>query len=460
MTPIPPQAPAPATKPRLRLREKAGYSLGDASINVFNQTAGAFLMIFYTDVFGLSAAAVGTLFFVARMFDAINDPLMGVVADRTRTRHGKFRPYILWMAAPFGLFCFLVFFTPPLGPEGKLAYAYVTYIGIMIILTMIGIPYSSLMGVLSPDPAERSQVSTIRFVAAAAGGLVVQGSTLWLVDLFGGGDEQVGYATTAAIYGGVCTFLLLLTFLWTKERVEPPRSQQQSLRRDLLALLGNRPWFILSLVGILVIVAASIRGGVGAYYFKYYVEDQKVFAAFMVFGTSFYLIGIACTQLLVRFFGGKRRAFAILAAINGLANLAYYFIGPDQFVPMFGFSAVAAFATGPLFPLIWTMYTDVADYGEWKTGRRTTGLVISASSFAQKFGWSFGGSVGGWILGFYGFQPNVAQSPEVIHGILLMMSIFPCAVGLLAAVIVLFYRLDDATLETITEELETRRSNP
>ncbi|HYW97281.1 MAG TPA: glycoside-pentoside-hexuronide (GPH):cation symporter, partial [Bacteroidales bacterium] len=370
---------------KLPFFEKIGYSLGDTASNLFWQTFSMFLLFFYTDIFGISAAAAGTMFLVTRIWDTVNDPLMGILADRTNTRWGKFRPYLLWLAIPFGVIGVLTFITPDFSDSGKIIYAYITYSLMMMIYTAINIPYSALMGVMSPNSLERTSLSSFRFVAAFGGGLIVQGTALKLVKVTGGGNQAVGWQWTMTIFAILAAALFLTTFATTKERVRPPKTQITSLRNDLKDLFGNIPWLMLFAIGIFLLTFVSIRNGSIMYYFKYYVGDQTInlfgksysydkdvlASAFMVFGSVANIVGVLSTRFISQLFG-KRRAFIILMFLTAVLTAIFYLISNNAIITMFVIQVLISLVMGPLSPMIWAMYTDTADYSEWKTGRRAT----------------------------------------------------------------------------------------
>lgn len=455
---------------KLSVKEKIGYAMGDVASNLFWMVFVFFGMYFYTDVFGISAAAVGTMFGITRLVDAVIEPSIGLISDRTRTRWGQFRPYLLWIAVPFGVIGALTFFTPNLSYDGKIIYAWVTYFLVGIVYSLINLPYSSLMGVISADPAERTSVSSIRFIGAYSAGLVVNLVTLKLVTLFGGGkaqaQQQTGFAITMGIYAVVAMLLFFVTFASTKQRVAPSDNQDTSLLKDLGDVVTNVPWLILFLLGIFTLSSVSVRGAVIAYYFKYYVGDQSLLGmnlgvealtgAFLTLGSVATIIGVPVTAPLAKKIG-KKGAYVILMGIAGALTIAYYYLPPSAVLPMFILQFLVNFFMGPTAALVFAMYTDAADYAEWKTGRRSTGLVMSASSLAQKLGWTMGGILGGTLLASFGYVANAKQSPEALNGILLMASWIPAAGAVLATIAVAIYPLNDKRMQEITADLAARR---
>lgn len=750
----------------ISFKEKLAYGLGDTASNLFFQTFMIFLLYFYTDVFGISAAIAGTMFIITRFWDSANDPIMGVIADRTNTRWGKFRPYLIWLAIPFGFIGFLMFYTPNFGMLGKIIYAYITYSFMMMIYTAINIPYSALMGVMSSNSLVRTSLSSFRFVCAFLGGLIIQSATMplintfgkekdniinaevndhliriseksagvakiivfvednegnkvhtdfhvnvkseeynapqviqrpedikldkgfkeWVIDYAGVFDEQngkkykykvssnnskvvnakideskkqitlvekgngvskiklsaidkrwgdvsaefkvivtepdnalpvitqkirnyelkkgfgkesidlsqfladtlgdnliytaisnnssvvavavegntlqlleqfqsnnvlarifrnlffknqlekgtgytevtvsandnkggyvetkfdvvvskpksnppfikskpntvnleqgfkieelslaryfiesdngnldysielinekKGFSRTMLLYAVAASILFLLTFFFTKERVQPPTRQKTSLKYDIKDLINNRPWIILFFVGIFTLSWVSIHLGTLVYYFKYYVGDESKVTLFLIAGSVFNILGVVSTKYLTKFFGKKKLYFLCMLSQSILLGL-FYFAGPGDIGLMYALHIPAAFLSGPTQPLVWAMYADTADYSEWKYGRRATGLVFSAATFAQKMGWTIGGALTGWILAYYGFVANEIQSPETQEGIRVMKTIYPMIGGILASITVLFYKLDEKFVAKIQGELEKRRS--
>lgn len=442
---------------KLSFVEKVGYGLGDTASNLYFQMFIIFLMFFYTDIFGIPAAAAGTMLMVSRFWDAINDPLMGIIADRTNTRWGKFRPYLIWISGPLAVIGVFTFFTPDFSVTGKIIYAYIAYTLIMMAYTAINIPYSALMGVLSPNTMERTSVSTYRFVLAFVGAFLVQGLTLPLVNFLGGGDQAVGFPFTMGFFGILAGLMFYITFKTTRERVQPPPLQKSSLKNDLRDLLRNRPWMILLIMGVFSLGYAILRGGTIVYYFKYYIENTALTSLFMVLGTIAVIAGVASTQFFARRIG-KKRLYIIVMSLSSLLTMLFYFIPQENITLIFALHILISFVMAPQAPLLWAMYADTADYSQWKNGRRATGLVFSAATFAQKFGIALGGGLTGWLLAYFGFIANVPQTPDTLNGILLMMSFIPAIGSLVAALAALFYPLDDATMQIIEKDLAERNS--
>ena len=458
------------TTQRLTIAEKIGYSVGDTASNLFFQTFITFLLFFYTDVFGLPAAAVGTMFLVTRIWDAVNDPIMGMVADRTNTRWGKFRPYILLLAVPFAIVGVLTFTTPGFDTTGKLVYAYVTYTVLMMLYTAVNVPYSALMAVLTPNSLERTEISSYRFVAAFTGGFIVQGATLWLVSHFGNGNDAVGWQWAMGCLSGLATILLFITFFTTRERVLPPKDQKNVLKLDLKDLFTNKPWLLIAGATVFQLTYIVIRGSSVVYFFKYYVEEQQlnlfgniIALPFETFSSSFLLSGTIATiigAILTKWFTqkfDKKNTYAWFLTISATSCALMYFVKPESVLLIYGLNLVTSFCFGPVSVLQWAMYTDTADYSEWKNHRRATGLVMSASLFALKLGLTLGGAIVGWVLAGYGFVANEAQTPESLAGIRLLMSVFPALAGIAGGALMMAYPLGNKIMVQIEQELTARR---
>ena len=312
---------------RISVTEKIGYGLGDAAANFIFQTMLVFQLAFYTDTFGITAAAAGTLFLVLRVWDAVFDPMMGVIADRTDTRWGKYRPWVLWTAIPFGIMGFLTFTTPPFGPEGKLLYAYVTYIVLMMVYSANNLPYSALSGVITGDLAERTSLSSYRFVCAMSAAFVIQSLALPMVKAFGQGNDARGYQITMGVLSALAVVFFVITFLTTRERVHPDPTQRSSVRQDFADLLRNGPWIAMFALTIVLFVTLALRGGVMVYYFKYFVGRENLFGLFNAFGLGATILGvIGSTPLAKRF--GKRNLFAVGLVFTVAFTALFYFLSP------------------------------------------------------------------------------------------------------------------------------------
>jgi GPH family glycoside/pentoside/hexuronide:cation symporter len=442
---------------RLSVREKLGYGLGDTASHFVWDMVGFWILIFYTDTFGISAAAAGTIMFIARLWDMASDPLMGVISDRTRTRWGKFRPYILWTAVPYGVLAVLAFSTPDLGQTGKVIYAAVTYLLLMTAYTAINLPYSSLGAVMTADSYERTSLNTYRFVCAFIGQLIVSGLALTLAGTFGQGDNARGYRLTVTLFALIAVVLFLVTFLTTRERIQPPPTQQDSLEQDFRILLANRPWVILATVGVVSFVMFALQNLSLAYYFKYYIGRQESVQLFNVIGSIALIVALPLSKPLAQRFG-KKNVFIASSLLSGTFFALIYLPGAENIAWIYALNILGKMAYAPAVPLLWTMIADAADYAEWTTGRRATGLFFSAATFAQKGGWGIGGALAGWLLAAYGYVEQAAeQTALALTGIKLLVSVFPGLLYMSCALALVFYGLDDATCETMKRELEGRR---
>jgi GPH family glycoside/pentoside/hexuronide:cation symporter len=457
---------------RLSIKEKIGYSLGDTASNLFFQVFILFLPIFYTDVFGLPAAAMGTMFLITRIWDAVNDPIMGMIADRTNTRWGKFRPYLLWLALPYGILGVLMFTTPDIGATGKLVYAYITYTLMMMIYTAINVPYSALMGVITPNSLERTGLSSYRFVGAFVGGIIIQASTMSLVKYFGNGSEAVGWQWAMSCLSALAVILFLLTFFSTKERVHPPKEQKSDFKQDLKDLFLNKPWLLIAGATVFQLTFIVMRNSSIPYYFKYYVLDQQLnlfgkiinlsyegfTSSFLLVGSVSMIIGVILTKWFSKILD-KKNTYAGFLSGSAILSALFFFVQPHNVILIYTFNIVISFLQGPVAVLQWAIYTDTADYAEWKFKRRATALIMAASLFALKLGVTFGGAIIGWVLAYYGFVANQAQTPEAMRGILLLISVFPAIAGILGGALMVIYPLTNKMMVTIEEELTARRKD-
>jgi GPH family glycoside/pentoside/hexuronide:cation symporter len=456
---------------RLGLREKFSYGLGDFASNLYWAAFGHFLFKFYTDVFGITAAVAGAIFLWSRVWDAINDPMVGALADRTRSRWGKFRPWVLFGAVPLAASGVLAFTTPDLGMTGRIVWAVATYNLVMMLYTVVNIPYSAMLGVISSDSAERTSVSSVKFLLAFAGGMFVKATLPAMTTGLGGGDLKLGFQLTFVIYGIIATLMFLMCFKETKERVEPPPAQQGNFWRDMADLFTSAPWLILLAVKLPFIFYASMRGTIGAHYFDYFIGTQTVwlpflgareytytslFPAFGITSDIGSLLGVLLVAAIARKVS-KKVAFIAMLSVSIVTTACIYWLTPGQVSLLFGLNFIGSITSGPLSVLLWAMLADTADYGEWKNGRRATGLVFAAQSLTGKFSWALAGFYAGRILQSTGYVPNEAQKPEVLEGMKSMMSLLPASVGLVALLIMIFYPLSEAKVRQIEQDLRARR---
>jgi GPH family glycoside/pentoside/hexuronide:cation symporter len=461
-----------AESQRLSLLEKVGFSLGDAASNIYFQTLISFGTIFYTDVFGISAAALGYMFLASKIWDAVNDPIMGMIADRTQTRWGRFRPFLLWFAIPFGVMGALAFTTPNFSSTGKLIYAFITYNLLLMLYTVVNVPYSALMGVMTPDSNERTVLSSYRFSAAFLAKLVVEVFALSMIGWLGRGNAAVGWQWTMTVFSAIAAILFVITFATTKERVHPPKGQKTPMGQDLAGLFGNLPWVLIAGATVFQLFFYGMRGGAVGYYIKYFVftpsvEKQavpifgtvsydQVWSAFLVTGTVTAMVGVVLATRINKLLG-KALTYAFSLGLAGVASGAVYVLKPQDIVLLFVLQIVTSFCMGPLAVLQWAIFTDVADFGEWKKGRRSTALIMAASLFALKFGLAVGSAALVWILGRYGYVENVDQKPLSLTGIRLVTSIYPAVFALLAMIVMFFYPLNKTRMAQVQSDLIERR---
>jgi glycoside/pentoside/hexuronide:cation symporter, GPH family len=442
---------------KLSVKEKIGYSLGDTASHFVWDMVGFWLLFFYTDVYGISAAAAGTIMLVARFWDMAIDPVIGIVADRTNTRWGKFRPYILFGAIPYAVLAILTFTTPNFGEFGKIIYAGATYVLLMTAYATINLPYSALGAIMTDDTYERAGLNTYRFIAGFTGQFIVTGLALTLAEFFGGGDKAQGFQYTVFLFAGLSLIFFFITFKATKERVQPPKGQENSLREDVKNLFTNKAWIILALVGIISFIMFAMQNAAIAYYFKYYLGRENNVQLFNVIGTVALIVALPLSKPLAKKFGNKN-VFIASSLISGLFFMLIYLPGVNSLTTIYVFNIIAKMAYAPAVPLLWTMIADSADYGEWTTGRRSTGLYFSAAVFAQKAGWGIGAAIAGWILGMTGFVANIVQNDTAITGIKLLVSVIPGILYMSCAIFMIFYKIDAKTTTLMKQELDARRA--
>lgn len=442
---------------KLSIGEKAGYALGDMAANFVFQAMLALQLDFYTHTFGLTAAQAGNLFLVVGLGIAFFNPAMGMVADRTKSKWGKFRPWLLWTAVPFGIISILTFTTPQLSPGAKIVYAWVTYVLLRLIYTVNNVPYASLTAVMTQDPDERTSISSYRQFAANAAGFIVQSLAIPMVGFFGSGDSARGYQLTMGLLSVLSVIFFVVSFFVTKERILPDPEQQTSLGQDLSDLFSNRAWVALFLVTLFYFSAIVVRSSVMLPYFRFVAGDANLFAWFNGFGLASLLLGVACsTAVSVRV--GKRRLFIASMILAGIFSVALYVIPPHSTYIIIATEVLRQFSFGLSGPILWAMMGDVADYGEWKTRRRATGAVTGGIVFALWAGLALGGAVAGWLLSAYGLVSIAdVQAPRTQQGIVLTASIYAGLFFLAAAACLFFYPLSRETNQSIANDLAERR---
>ena len=447
----------------LSIREKVGYGLGDMASNFYNGFFGIFLLYYYTDVWGISPAAAGTMFLVTKILDAVTDPAMGLIADRTQTRWGKYRPYLLWMAIPYALLGYLLFLGPDLSDVGKLIFAYVSYSLVMLAFTAINVPYSALLAVIHPKTEEREKATQYRFIFASLGTLTVGAMTKPLVEFLGQGDELTGFRLTIILFAILSIIFFVITFASTKERIKPKR-EGGSVSKDFSVLLNNISWIILAISGILIVVGLIARISSAAFYMKYYVPSGEGAGLWWMDRTSLLitlgfvgqLFGAMLTPTFLKVFD-KRQLMIFMAVLNAALLFGCYFVPPEWYWSITAFHTASIFIFGVMITLLFAMYTDCAEYGEWKSGINSAGLTVSASMFSLKTGSAVGSAVPAFILAGFGFIANEVQTPEAITGIRLMFNIVPALFFSAAGLLIVFYKLNGDTVKMIERELLIRR---
>lgn len=488
---------------KVSIKEKIGYSLGDCSANFVFQLMVVFQLGFYTDVFGITATAAGTILLLARIIDAFVDPFVGIISDRTNTKWGKYRPWILWTALPFGLFFFLAFNTPDFGERAKMIYAGITYTLLMTIYSFNNTPYSALHGVMSSDIKERTSISSIRFVLAMCAAFLVQGFTLPLVTKFGNGSENdpEGWSRAIGVFALIAVVFFIITFFSTKERIKPPAGQKNSVKQDMNDLLKNRNWLAMFIVTLFIFITLALWGGGMYYFFNCYMDKNAIFGFLQNFGLveisgneyglwhkildtiglivkedrsnafgvgfSFFnmlgqfvtIIGVLTLSqpLAMRF--GKRKVFITCLFFTALFTGLFIIVPADNVGLAFFINILKSLAYAPTIPLLWAMMGDVADYSEWKNKRRATGFVFAGIVFALKFGLGFGGAMGGWILGAFGYSADVTPNASAILGIRLTGSVIPAFTFFVGVIALFMYRITKEFNEQIQSELTERRSS-
>ena len=443
---------------KLTVTEKVGYGLGDTASNFVWALMMNFILFYYTDIFGITAAAAGTMLLFARSTDGIADFIIGAMADRTKTRWGRFRPYLVWMCLPLGIAFVLTFTTPNFSMQGKLVYAWITYNVLMLSYSLINIPYGALSGVMTDDPLERTSLNSYRMAFAQGGGILANTSFLWLVKKFGDGDQAAGAQWTVVVFSAIAIVLFLAAFFTTTERIHPPVDQKTRLRDDVKSLFSNRHWVVMFLAGITNITFAVVQGSGTIYYLKGYLNwGEELIAAFFLIGGVAMIIGATLTRFAVKALG-KKRAFIISMVLVALTAIPFYWIPPGQTSLVFTFRVLGMLFAGINATLFWALVADTADFSEWKFNVRTTGIVFSATTCAQKVGMGVGAALAGSLLTQFGYVANAVQTSQASRGILLLVSIVPAVGYLLVAALFSVYGLTEPICKTIREDLADRRA--
>lgn len=476
-----------ASKQQLSVSEKVGYSLGDLAANLVFQTLITYLAYFYTDIYGLATHHASAILLVVGLIAGFGfNPLVGALADRTRSRWGKFRPWILWTAVPMGVVALLAFSTPAFSYQGKVIYAAVTYTLLLLLYAANNLPYAALSGVLTGDMKERNSLSAYRFVAVMFAQFFVQVFMLPIIVSAGGGDKAAGIEYVMTWLAIIGTVMLLITFFTTRDRIVPRAEQQSSLKEDLGDLMKNRPWLIMLLLTTLVFITLAMKGGAYVYYFENYVDRESLtafvrpirdgfsrlgadffgedpvsagFGLFNAGGIIFMITGIGLSKPLADKYG-KRNVFGVALVVSTLFILAFYFFPAQSVAMMFGSQVLHGFFYGITIPLLWAMIADVADYSEWRNNRRATAIIFSAMMVGLKIGLTLGGASLTWLLGSFGYVSGNAgtQTAQAIHATKMLVSVFPSIPFLAGAGLLFFYEIDRHTEVRIEADLKQRRN--
>ena len=471
---------------KLSVREKIGYSLGDLAANLVFQTLMTYLAYFYTDIYGLDANDATAIMFTVGTIAAFGfNPIIGAIADRTNSKWGKFRPWILWTAIPLGIISVLAFSTPDFEYKGKLIYAIITYTLLLLLYAASNLPYSALSGVITGDMKERNSISAYRFVAVMFAQFFVQVFMLPIIIYAGAGDKAVGIEIVMTWLAIIGTIMLLITFLTTKERIVPKPEQKSSVIEDVLDLVKNKPWVIMLVLTTLSFVTLAMKGGSYIYYFENYVDEERLssfispildfltniginffgndptsagFGLFNAGGIIFMIIGIGLSKKLADKYG-KKNVFGTFLFISTLFIIYFYFLSPESLELIFAAQILHGFFYGITIPLLWAMIADVADYSEWKNKRRATAIIFSAMMVGLKLGLTIGSSLVAKILGSYGYVPNSdnGQTESAIHGTKMLVSIYPAIPFLIGIFLLFFYEIDKKMENQIESELKERR---
>lgn len=435
---------------KLSVKEKIAYGLGDTGCNFVWQTVMLFLAYFYTDIYGLSPAHMGTMFLLVRFIDAVTDPLMGSIVDRTKSKHGRYRPYLLWMAVPFGIACMLAFFTPDVGETGKIVYAYASYIFLTLMYTAINVPYCAMANAMTDDSQERTSLQSYRFALSTAGGLVVAMVALPLVDLIGQGDVQKGYLGAMAIMGLGAIALFFVSFANTKERVvQEEEEHQQSAFSDFKLLAKNNQWRVLFIVNTVLLTGVVLKAASTMYYVNSVMARPDLATTFMVVGMLAAIVGAMFSAPVLGKYD-KPKVYRALIIASGFLSALLYLVDPANIPMVFALVILLGVIQMSTTPILWSMMSDIVDYEKTRSNRSLSGMVFSTNLFAIKLGIALGGASVGWILAWFGYQGGAeTQSAEAINAINLLYTVIPGIFFISLAFIMMFYKLDNHKLEQI-----------
>ena len=473
---------------KLSVLEKFGYSLGDLAANLVFQTLMTYLAYFYTDIYGLNATDATAIMYIVGTVAAFSfNPIIGALADRTNSKWGKFRPWILYTSVPLGIISVMAFSTPNFSYDGKVIYAVITYALLLLLYASSNLPYSALSGVITGDMKERNSISSYRFVAVMFAQFFVQVFMLPIIIYVGAGDKAIGIEIVMTWLAVIGTIMLLITFFTTKERIVPTEDQKSSLLEDLQDLITNKPWVIMLILTTLIFISLAMKGGSYVYYFENYIDETRLtvfispildylttiginffgndpvsagFGLFNAGGIIFMIFGIGLSKVLADKYG-KRNVFALFLFISTIFIILFNFYDKSSVELMFGSQILHGFFYGITIPLLWAMIADVADFSEWKNNRRATAIIFSAMMVGLKLGLTIGGGLVVQILGNYGYEANkeLPQSEHVIQGVKLLVSLYPAIPFLIGIVLLFFYEIDKKMETQIEIDLRDRRIN-
>jgi len=462
------------------LREKIGYGFGDMASSMFWKVFSYYLPFFYANIFGISLVDTGILLLVTRIWDAVSDPMMGIVADRTHTRWGKYRPYLLWVAAPFSICGILLFTTPDWAYGAKLIWAYVTYILMMTVYTGINVPYGAMLGVMTDNSQEKTVFSSYRMFFAYGGSFIALFAWDPLCSLFSGNlgfSPQISWQLAMCVIAACCFVLFLLCFRLTRERIETVGTA--TLGNDLKALITNKPWWLLNGASLCFNLFNTVRGATVAFFFADIIGGEQhiiVFSLSILFYSGLFLgvgevanmVGVALAVPITNRIG-KKPTFIMVDAMLILFSIGFFTLSPESnagLLLMLLMQVIISVLTGVMSPLVWSMYADVSDYSELRTGTASTGLIFSSASMAQKFGGAIGGAAVMWLLSGCGYIERkddmigqvIAQPDSAIECLWMLMTFIPAGVALLSMIIVWFYPLGTREMNDIVSQLRAKRN--
>ena len=459
--------------------EKFGYSLGDAAANLVFQMMMIFQLKFYTDVFGLDGAVAGSILMIGSLSAIIIDPTVGLLIDRTKTRWGKFRPWVLWTIIPFCLFYVLAFYNPGIQDKSMVAtYATISYILMMTAYSFNNIPYATLGGVMTSDIKERTSITTIRFVAVTIAQFVVQGLTLPLVDTFGQENKQHGWVCTIALFACVAIVLFVITFMVSRERIQPPPSQESNIKEDIKDTVSDVSWNSMALLTFAIFITLAMWGSAMNFYFQYNIDQKSLydflshfvtirqedayslgFSAFNMMGAVVQFIGVICFSQYFANKYGKKKTFIICLSLTAFFTALFYIPTPTDVSLVFVLNFLKSLAYAPTVPLLWAMIGDVADHIEYENHRRATGFCFSGIVLALKLGLGFGGAIAGIIISMFGYVSGneAVQNESAMEGIRLVSSIVPALLFCIGISALYFYPISKEYNENMQAELTARR---